>query len=238
MNKILEIESLNKKYKNGRGIEDVNLCIKEGEILGLLGPNGSGKTTMMKCIAGLLQKDKGEIKICGVSLSDNFEKSIVNLGCLIEKPVSIEYLSSYKNLEVISRYYLDIKKERIDEVLNIVGLEKYKDEKVKNYSLGMKQRLSIAMSILHEPKLIILDEPTNGLDIEGTHELRNIITRLSKEFMISFLISSHLIHEIELICNRVLIIKEGRIIDENIVENIANDGQMLENYFIKKVKNV
>ncbi|MEN8905351.1 MAG: ABC transporter ATP-binding protein [Clostridiales bacterium] len=236
MNEVLEVENLFKKYKNGRGVENISFKIKEGEVLGLLGPNGSGKTTIMKSITGLLNIGQGKVNICGYDLSENFEKAITQLGCLIEKPVSLEYMTAYNNLKIISRYYEGIDSSRIDEVLESVGLKKYKNEKVKNFSLGMKQRLSIGMAILHKPKLIILDEPANGLDVEGTKELRDIILKLSKEYMISFLISSHLIYEIELICDQILILKEGKIIDRCTVADVIDKGEVLESYFLDKIK--
>jgi ABC-2 type transport system ATP-binding protein len=162
----------------------------------------------MKSVTGLVRIDKGTTKICGYNLEDNFEDALRNTGCLIETPSVIENMSCYDNLKPVSNFYKDIAPNRIDEVLQLVGLTKYKNDRVKGFSLGMKQRLAIAMAIYQKPKLVILDEPANGLDIEGSRELRRIISDLAKEFMISFLISSHLIHEIEMLCDKILIIRK------------------------------
>lgn len=188
----------------------------------------------MKSITGLLKIDNGNIKICGINISDKFEEAIVNVGCLIETPSAIGNMSCYNNLKLISNYYSNIDTSRIDEVLQIVGLSKYKNDKVKNFSLGMKQRLAIAMAIYQKPRLVILDEPANGLDIEGSKELRKIISDLAKEFMISFLISSHQIYEIEMLCDKILIIQDGKIVDTCRVKNVKAEGISLEDYFIEK----
>lgn len=235
MEKILEVKSLKKIYKNGRGITDVSFDIYKGEIMGLLGPNGSGKTTIMKSITGLVRTNEGTVKICGYDISDNFEEAIVNVGCIIEKPSVIENMSCYSNLKLISNYYNNIDTSRIDEVLQLTGLFPYKNDKVKTFSLGMKQRLAIAMAIYQKPKLVILDEPANGLDIEGTKELRSIVSNLAKEFMISFLISSHQIHEIEMICDKIAIIQKGKIIDLCDIKSVKAMGISLEDYFIEKM---
>lgn len=234
MEKIIEVRELKKIYKNGRGVSDISFDINQGEIVGLLGPNGSGKTTIMKCITGLVNMDNGIVKICGTNIYDDFEKAIVNVGCLIETPSAIGNLSCYNNLKLVSNFYNNIDLSRIDEVLQITGLAKYKNDKVKNFSLGMKQRLAIAMAIYQKPKLIILDEPANGLDIEGAKELRKIISGLAKEFMISFLISSHQIYEIEMLCNKLLIINNGKIIENCDIKSVRNEGISLEDYFIEK----
>jgi ABC-2 type transport system ATP-binding protein len=236
MEKILEVKNLKKIYKNGRGITDISFDIKQGEIIGLLGPNGSGKTTIMKSITGLVRANEGTVKICEKNISDDFEEAIVNVGCLIENPSIIGNMSCYNNLKLISNYYDKIDKSRIDEVLQMTGLHPYKNDKVKTFSLGMKQRLAIAMAIYQKPKLVILDEPANGLDIEGTRELRRIISDLAKEFMISFLVSSHQIHEIEMFCDKILIIQKGKIIDTCKIKIIKASGISLEDYFIEKMK--
>lgn len=235
MEKILEVKNLKKIYKNGRGITDISFDIKQGEIIGLLGPNGSGKTTIMKSITGLVRPNEGTVKICEKDISEDFEKAIVNVGCLIENPSLMGNMSCHNNLKLISNYYDKIDTSRIDEVLQMTGLDSYKNDKVKTFSLGMKQRLAIAMAIYQKPKLVILDEPANGLDIEGTKELRRIVSELAKEFMISFLISSHQIHEIEMLCDKILIIQNGKIIDACKLKNIKGSGTSLEDYFIEKM---
>lgn len=231
----MEVKDIHKKYRNGRGIENISFDILPGEVVGLLGPNGSGKTTIMKSITGLVRVDKGTVRICGHDLSENFEDAIRCVGCLIETPSVIGNMSCYDNLKLISRFYNNINPERIDVVLQMTGLAKYGKDKVKNFSLGMKQRLAIAMAVYQNPKLVILDEPANGLDIEGSKELRKIISQLSREFMISFLISSHLIYEIEMLCDKILIIKDGIIVDTCVVQDVKSTGISLEDYFIDRV---
>ncbi len=237
MEKILEVQDLRKVYKNGRGIKDINFNMAQGEIVGLLGPNGSGKTTIMKAITGLVRIDNGTVKVCGNNVCDNYEDAIRNVGCLIETPSAIGNMTCHENLRLVSNFYKDkdMGRERIDEVLQIVGLSKYRNDKVKGFSLGMKQRLAIAMAIYQKPGLVILDEPANGLDIEGSRELRRIISDLAKEFMIGFLISSHLIHEVEMLCDRILVIKEGKIIDTCVVNDVKSSGVSLEDYFVEKI---
>jgi len=235
MENVLEVKNLKKIYRNGRGITDISFDINQGEIFGLLGPNGSGKTTIMKSITGLVRPNEGTVKICGKNILDNFEDAIVNVGCLIETSSFIGHMSCYNNLKFISNYYDYIDKSRIDEVLQMTGLAAYKNDKVKTFSLGMKQRLAIAMAIYQKPKLVILDEPANGIDIEGTKELRRIVSDLAKEFMISFLISSHQIYEIEMLCDKIMILQNGKIIDTCTVKSIKGVGISLEDYFIEKM---
>lgn len=235
MEKVLEIKGLTKVYKNGRGIRDIDLEIYKGDIFGFLGPNGAGKTTAMKVMAGLMKADMGEVKIFGYSVNDNFEKAMQKVGCIIETAESIPYLTAYENLKQHSRYYRNIADERIDEVLKITGIFKYKDEKAEKFSLGMKQRLGIAAAILSSPELVILDEPLNGLDIEGMVEMRNLIKKLAETEKTTFFISSHLIHDVELTCNRIGIIFDGKILSVDHTENILANYASLENYFISEV---
>ncbi len=235
MEVVLEINNLNKIYKNGLGIRGINLNICKGDIFGLLGANGAGKTTTMKVITGLMRADSGDVKIFGYNINTQYEKAMKNVGCIIDTPESYPYLTAYENLKQISRYYDYIDNIRIDEVLEMVGIFKYKNEKIKNFSLGMKQRLGIAGAILSNPKLVILDEPLNGLDVDGMVAMRNLIRKLSDEEGTTFLISSHLINDVELTCNRVGVIFNGKIINEDYTANILRDYSTLENYFISEV---
>jgi ABC-2 type transport system ATP-binding protein len=234
---VLEVEHLTKKYPNRRGVEDITFQVRRGDVYGLLGPNGAGKTTVMKVIANLCKADRGSVRIYGYDIATHFEQAIRKAGFLIEKPEAYEYMSGYRNLELALRYYPHLDKRRIDEVLEMVGLSSFKSEKVSNYSLGMKQRLGIAAAILSKPELLILDEPTNGLDIEGMVEIRELIRKLAEEEHITFLISSHLIHEMELICNRVGIVYNGKMLREGLLADIL-DGTYasLEDYFVKQVR--
>ncbi|MFL0247516.1 ABC transporter ATP-binding protein [Candidatus Clostridium stratigraminis] len=237
MEKVLEVKEVTKKYKNGRGIENISFDIYKGDIYGFLGPNGAGKTTLMKIITGLVKADKGEVKIFKYNLNTDFEKAMKRVGAIVEDASAYEYMSAYNNLKLSARLYSNVNKKDIEEVLELVGLSKYKDEKVSDFSLGMKQRLAIASALLARPDFVILDEPTNGLDIEGVVEIRNAIKDLAESKGISFFISSHQIHEIELVCNRVGIIYNGRLIREGQVSEILNNNkESLEDFFIRQLK--
>ena len=229
------IENLSKKYKNNRGIEDINLKVGRGEIFGFLGPNGSGKTTAMKIMVGLMKADAGDIIINGFSVLTAYEQAMNNVGCMIEKIVPFPYLTAYENMKLRSRFYNSLDDKQIDKTLDITGLLKYRNEKIKNYSLGMKQRLGIAMAFLSNPNVLILDEPFNGLDVEGMFQMRKLITNLSKEKDTSFFISSHLIHDIELICDKVGILYDGRLLAVKDTKDILRDYSSLENYYLSEV---
>lgn len=236
MEKVIEINKLNKVYKNGRGIKDLDLDIYKSEIFGFLGPNGSGKTTAMKIMTGLMKADSGEVKLFGHSIADEYEKAMQRVGCIIETAESYPYLTAYENLKLFSRYYKNIDDDRINEVLELTGILRYKNEKARNFSLGMKQRLGISAAILSKPDLIILDEPLNGLDVEGMIEIRKLVKRLAETEQTTFFISSHLIHDIELTCNKIGVIYEGRILNVDHIQNIRANYASLENYFISEVE--
>ncbi len=235
MEKVLEINNLTKAYKNGRGITDINLTIHRGDIFGFLGPNGAGKTTTMKIMTGLLRADSGDVKVFGHSIHNEFEKAMQKVGCIIETAESYMYLTAYENLKLFSRYYTHVNDKRIDEVLDIAGILKYKNEKTKNFSLGMKQRLGISAAILSKPELVILDEPLNGLDVEGMIEVRNLIKRLAETEKTTFFISSHLIHDVELTCNRIGVVYDGRLLRVDDTETILTNYASLEHYFMSEV---
>lgn len=237
MENVLEVRSLTKLYKNGRGIRNISFNIEKGQIYGFLGPNGAGKTTVMKTITGLCRAKSGMIKIMGHNIATDYEKAMGSVGCIIETADAYEYLTGYKNLELASRFYEGIDEARINEVIDIVGLTKYKHEKAGNYSLGMKQRLELAAAIVSEPDLIIMDEPNNGIDIEGMVDIRNIVTGLSKDKGTTFFISSHLVHEIELLCTNAAVIYDGELIDTVEIARLGEMGyESLEDFYIKKIK--
>lgn len=235
MDKAITIENLSKIYKNSRGIEDINLEISQGEIFGFLGPNGAGKTTTMKIMVGLMKADKGDVRINGYSISKDYEKAMKNVGTIIESVTPFPYLTGFENMKLCARYFDDVDRIRIDECLEITGLIKYKNEKIKNYSLGMKQRIGIAMAILSNPKILILDEPLNGLDVEGMVEMRKLILNLSEEYKTTFFISSHLIHDIELTCNKIGILYDGKLLAVDNTCNILKNYSSLENYYLSEV---
>ncbi len=215
---VLEVKNISKSFGNKKVLNDVSFSVNEGEILGFIGPNGAGKTTTIKIILGLQSLDSGEIIINGYSIANNFSKAIERVGAIVENPDSYMYLSGRKNLELIANMYNNISKERIDEVIKLVGLENRIEDKVSKYSLGMRQRLGIAIALLNNPNLLILDEPTNGLDPEGIKELRDLLKNLAKKEKVSVLISSHNLSELESFCTDICIIQNGVILDRNSIK--------------------
>lgn len=232
---IIEINNLTKLYKNGRGIKNISLTVEKGDILGLLGPNGSGKTTIMKALLGLV-RSTGDIKIFGKDLHENFEEIMAKTGALIESPAVYKDLTAYQNLKMQTALHPEITHERIDQILDAVHLLPYKNDKAGRFSLGMKQRLGIAMAFVTNPELIILDEPVNGLDIEGVVEVREIIKRLNEERGVTFLISSHMAGEIEKTCNKAAVIHEGELVSFATVEEALKLHPSMEDYFLDVVR--
>jgi len=237
MEKVIEIKNLTKVYGNGRGIKDISLDIFQGDIFGFLGPNGAGKTTAMKIMTGLVRPQSGDVKIFGHSVLEEYELAMQKVGCLIEIAEAYPYLSAFDNLKQLSRYYADVDDQRIDEVLELTGMLKYKKEKPKKFSLGMKQRLGLAAAVLSRPKVVILDEPLNGLDVEGMIAIRKMIQHLAEQEQTTFFISSHLIHDVELTCNRIGVIYEGQMLNVESTPNILKNYATLENYFVSEVEN-
>lgn len=219
---LVEIKNIHKSFSRLKVIKDVSFNIPPGEIFGLLGPNGAGKTTIIKMMLGLLKIDEGEIKIGGYSIERDFEKAIANVGGIIENPEMYGFLSGYKNLIHYANMNYGVTRERIDDVIQQVGLEKRIHDKVKQYSLGMKQRLGIAQAILHRPRLLVLDEPTNGLDPAGIKELRDHLRKLADEEGVGVLVSSHLLSEMELMCDRFAIIQKGIFIETKTISEILS----------------
>lgn len=217
--KILEVKKLNKYFGKKQVLKDVSFEIREGEILGFIGPNGAGKTTTIKLILGLQSISSGEVLINGYNIVKDFEKAIATVGAIVESPDLYMYLTGRKNLELIANMYKGITKERIEEVIEISGLGNRIDDKVSKYSLGMRQRLGIAASIINKPNILILDEPTNGLDPEGIKELRDLLKKLAKEEHMGILISSHNLAELESFCSDVCIIKNGEVITSTSIKN-------------------
>lgn len=236
MENILEVEGLSKIYKNGRGVSNITFNLQKGDVLGLLGPNGSGKTTTMKVICGLCHPKDGRVRIFGHSVYDEYEKAMENVGTLIEMPALYEHLTALENLKSASRMYKGIDKEWIDHILEAVHLSNYKNDKVARFSLGMKQRLGLALALISGPKLVILDEPANGLDIEGIIEVREIVRQMAEKKGVSFLISSHLAGEIEKTCNKVAVIYEGEMLSFDTVDEALRLNPTLEDFFLAKVK--
>jgi ABC-2 type transport system ATP-binding protein len=233
--KAIEIIGLTKLYNNGRGISELNLTVDEGDIFGFLGPNGAGKTTAMKIMTGLSRPDRGDVKIYGASVLTDYVRAMQHVGCIIETAESYPYLTANENLKLFARYYPGVDQRRIDECLEISGMLKYKNEKSRKFSLGMKQRLGVAAAILSKPKLLILDEPLNGLDVEGMLDMRRLVKRLAEEEGTTFFISSHLIHDVELTCTRIGVVYGGKLVDVEYTSNILSQYASLENYFVSEV---
>ena len=227
---ILKCQDVYKKIGKKYILKKISFEVKKGEIVGFIGPNGAGKTTTIKLILGLQKITKGNVEINGYDVKKDFEKAIYRVGAIIENPDVYTYLTGYENLKIAQEYYKDIPNQRIDEVVKIVGLKDSIMNKVSKYSLGMRQRLGIAQAILHKPQLLILDEPTNGLDPEGIIEIRNLLKKLVFEENIGILISSHNLSEVENICDKVCIIKSGKIIDEKDIKELKS--QNLEECYI------
>lgn len=219
---ILKIKNLNKSFGKKKILKNVSFNVNEGDILGFIGPNGAGKTTTIKMILGLQSINSGTVTINGYDIKKNFEKAIEKVGTIVENPDLYMYLSGYDNLKLISNLYKNVDKKRIEEVIKIVKLETRINDKVSKYSLGMRQRLGIAQALLHKPNLLILDEPTNGLDPEGIKELRDIIKRLAAKEKVGVVISSHNLSELESFCNKIVIIKNGEIVETNELKKVKN----------------
>ncbi len=219
---ILKIKNLHKSFGKKKILKNVSFNVNEGDILGFIGPNGAGKTTTIKMILGLQSINSGTVTINGYDIKKNFEKAIEKVGTIVENPDLYMYLSGYDNLKLISNLYKNVDKKRIEEVIKIVKLETRINDKVSKYSLGMRQRLGIAQALLHKPNLLILDEPTNGLDPEGIKELRDIIRRLAAKEKVGVVISSHNLSELESFCNKIVIIKNGEIVETNELKKVKN----------------
>lgn len=217
---VLTLENVHKTISSREIIKGISFSIKEGEVLGFLGPNGAGKSTTLRMIVGLSKPTSGRIEICGYSIVKNYVKAMSSVGCIIEGPDLYGYMSGMDNLKMLAAMDKSITEDDILDAVRLVDMEKHINDKVSTYSLGMKQRMGLAQALMNHPKLLILDEPTNGLDPAGINELRNLIKRLSKKEKISILISSHLIAEIELICDRVSIIKDGTVLKNAAVEEL------------------
>ncbi|PFE02859.1 ABC transporter ATP-binding protein [Bacillus cereus] len=224
MNYILETTGLTKRYRNDYVVHNVDLKIPKGEIYGFLGPNGAGKTTSIRMLLGLIKPTQGRVTIFQQDLMKERLSILSKIGALVENPSYYAHLNALENLEVY-RILRNAPKEKIEEVLQIVGLQHASKQKVKEYSLGMKQRLGIAIALLGDPQLLILDEPTNGLDPEGIHEIRMLIKQLAKERGITILISSHLLSEIDQMATYVGIIAKGKLIFQDKIEILRQHAQ-------------
>lgn len=229
----MSIANATKIYGTKKAVDDISFDIFPGEVFGFLGPNGAGKTTIIKMIMGFIRPDNGTIIINGFDRSKHYEKAMSSIGGIVENPEMYNYLSARTNLEMYARLHGKISKERIDEVLELVGLLDRANEPVKKYSLGMKQRIGLAQALLHKPKVLILDEPTNGLDPAGIHQLRDILKKLAHEDGTAIMVSSHLLAEMEMMCDRIGIISNGKLLQICTIEDLMHKANSTSVFRIK-----
>jgi len=251
--KIIEVSNLSKQFKEVKAVNNLSLNVFRGDVFGFLGPNGAGKSTTIRMLLSLISPTEGDIKIFGKPLKAKRNDILRKIGAIVEKPDFYGYLSAFKNLEILGKLSgTNTSKNKIMETLELVGLEKRFKSKVKTYSHGMKQRLGIAQALLHDPDLIILDEPTTGLDPQGMKEIRELILYLSKEKNKTIFLSSHILYEVELVANRMIILNKGTTQVEGYVEDLLNANELKvtfrvgdkekalklinENYWIKKLE--
>lgn len=235
---ILEVKNLSKSFGGREILKDVSFSLDKGDILGFIGPNGAGKSTTIKCILGLNSLTKGTVLIDGHDITKEFSKAMVKVGAIVENPDLYMYLSGKQNLRLIANYYDGINGKKIEDVIKLVGLENRINDKVSKYSLGMKQRLGIAAALLNDPDLLILDEPTNGLDPEGIRDLRNLLKKLAKDKNIGILISSHNLAELESFCSSYCIIQNGKIISQTTAKDLKKDDDSVYTIMLDKTRGV
>jgi len=231
---LLKVEQVSKIINNRILIDNISLYVNTGEIVGFLGPNGAGKTTTIKMLMGLFSITQGKITICGHDVATDFENAMHDVGAIVETPDMYNRMTGRQNLVYFAYKYGVEDEERIESVAGLVKLSERIDDKVSTYSLGMKQRLCIAKALLHSPPLLVLDEPANGLDPIGIKDLRDILQNLVKESNAGILISSHILSEMELLCDRIYILDNGIIIDEKTIAQIKTQERTLEQEFISK----
>ncbi len=242
MNTILEINHLSKKYKDITAVDDLSFSVNSGDVYGFLGQNGAGKSTTIRMMLTLIEPTSGEIKIFGKLLHENRHEILSKIGAVIERPDLYKYLTAYENLKLFAKMSnVHVTHKLLMDQLDMVGLADRSESKVKTYSQGMKQRLGIGIALVHNPDLIILDEPTNGLDPLGIADIRNLILKLSTEMGKTVVVSSHLLSEIELIANRMIVIHKGKKIVEGFVKDLLDPSKTLveiettDNEFAKSV---
>ncbi|KAA0948744.1 ABC transporter ATP-binding protein [Sporosarcina sp. ANT_H38] len=225
---IVELKNLSKTIGKKKIIDNLNLSLYPGQITGFLGPNGAGKTTTIRMMVGLMEPTSGDVIIEGISLAEDFEGGLSKVGVIVENPEMYKFISGYKNLLHFARMHEGVTKERIDEVINQVGMQNRIHEKVSTYSLGMRQRLGLAQALLHRPKFLILDEPTNGLDPAGIREFRMHLRDIAEKEGVSVFVSSHMLSEIELMCDRIAVIQNGKLIDIREMSEIQQSHYYIE----------
>jgi ABC-type multidrug transport system ATPase subunit len=225
---LVTVSNLTKKFRTHTAVDDLSFSVNEGDVYGFLGQNGAGKSTTIRMLLTLVEPTNGHIDLFGLDLKKNRRKILSQVGAVIEKPDLYKYLSAYENLSLFARMSgSEISKKEINSQLEMVGLGGREKDKVKTYSQGMKQRLGIAVALIHNPRLIILDEPTNGLDPQGIADMRNLILHLSRHLNKTVIVSSHLLHEIEQISTRMLIIDDGKKMVEGTVASLMDPAKTM-----------
>lgn len=239
---VLQTKKLTKRFKSLVAVDNLDLVVYKSDVIGFLGPNGAGKSTTIRMLTSLIYPNAGEIFLFGERLTPNSKKVLRKVGCIVESPDFYLYLSAYKNLEILAQLYgIDPTKKQIFEILEFVGLAERWNSKVKTFSHGMKQRLGIAQALLHVPELIILDEPTTGLDPQGMKEIRDLIISLAREKGKTIFLSSHLLSEVEQIANRMIILNKGKKVVEGNVKDLLDQNSsnvIFKISDLKKAKNL
>ncbi len=220
---VLETKDLSKHFGGHKAVDSVDITVYAGEVFGFLGPNGAGKTTTLGIVLGLVHATSGEVSVLGERVTPGHVHALKEVGALLGAPVFVPYLSAWDNVELVSRLTPGIKKERISETMDLVGLGGVGHKKVSKFSTGMKQRVGLAMALVHRPRLVVLDEPTNGLDPAGTREIR-LLLRSLVESGTSVLLSSHLLNEVQQVCDRIAVLNQGRVVAQGRVDDLL-DGQ-------------
>ncbi|WGG44339.1 ABC transporter ATP-binding protein [Rossellomorea sp. DA94] len=238
MKTVVQLQGVSKVIKGKTIIDQLTFDVYEGEVFGFLGPNGAGKTTTIRIIVGLMNISKGDVLISGKSIKKDFEGAIKDVGAIVENPELYKFMSGYQNLKHFARMQKGITDERMKEVIELVGLTDRINDKVKTYSLGMRQRLGLAQCLLHKPKLLILDEPTNGLDPAGIREIRAYIRKLAEEEGMAVIVSSHLLSEMEMMCDRIGIIQSGKLVDVQQVRDFVEGSEQVYHFEIEEVDKV
>ena len=225
MTGIVKLRNVTKTIKGRTIIDSISFEVHKGEVFGFLGPNGAGKTTTIRMIVGLISLTEGDIEIAGKSIKKDFEQAVKHVGAIVENPEMYKFLSGYQNLIHYARMTKGITKKKISEVVDLVGLTDRINDKVKTYSLGMRQRLGLAQCLLHDPDVLILDEPTNGLDPAGMREIRDHLRMLAKEKNMAVIVSSHLLSEMEMMCDRIAIIQDGKLVDVQQIHDFVQGSE-------------
>ncbi|MCW3084874.1 MAG: Sulfate-transporting ATPase [Bacteroidetes bacterium] len=235
--KIVEIKNLVKHYGKFHAVEDVSFDVYRGDVFGFLGPNGAGKSTTIRTMLSLIKPTSGELKLFGKDLLKDRNYILSKIGCIVEKPDFYKYLSAEKNIEIFARLSgVTVTKSKIHEIIEFVGLKGREKDKLGGFSHGMKQRLGIAQTLVHDPELIILDEPTTGLDPQGIIDIRNLILQLKNERNKTVLLSSHILSEIELIANRMVIINKGKTIVQGSVSELLNAQELIVSFSVDNME--